>query len=218
MNGGEHKIILEGVQEPYSSVIDRRQFRRYSRGLHSLIEVNARTGRTETHIPVPSIFTQNDLVNLIEWINRGTPSQQPDAQPLDFNGLVGLSIAIWKYSCYPDLFSWHVGSRQDELRPQELLGAQAAGWTFIALVFGWPESFDFASRELVIEFTSNISRIDGVRYFPTRLKGRTSPEQLAGRLTRESGGEGCQAGNCPQDLYLYQGHCCPDTPYTSAYL
>ncbi|KAF2176445.1 hypothetical protein K469DRAFT_682475 [Zopfia rhizophila CBS 207.26] len=174
MDGEQHRIIVEGFEEPWTNSVHRGRLQRYSRGLSRLVDIDAQQGRREAYIEVPSILVPNVVTILITWINRGVPS----CQPLNFKELLRLSRAIWHYKCDPDLFARLAASRQDAIRPQDQLGKRAAGWTFITLVFGWRESFQFASAQLLAEFASTINVIEGVRYFPSALTSTVAENRL----------------------------------------
>ncbi|ORX94106.1 hypothetical protein BCR34DRAFT_608374 [Clohesyomyces aquaticus] len=170
-----HRIVVIGATGQWSIAVVPEQFQHYSRSLYELIEDDIRGNQDETHIQLPKYLSCDTLVILITSINI----RKPCVPPLDFDGLLRLSTSIWKYACSPRLFSRVAEARQDEIRPRDGLGKEAAGWTFIALVFGWERSFRSASRELVVEFGSSIEAIDGtLGYFPGVLRARVVKARL----------------------------------------
>ncbi|KAF2249182.1 hypothetical protein BU26DRAFT_564844 [Trematosphaeria pertusa] len=165
MSGEQHSIVVDGVNGPWQQVINVGHFLRYSRGLYELIEADIQRGQGETQIAVPPTLTRSTMERLIRWIDRGVPHRDE----LTFLELLRLSTAVWHYKCDPGLFARLASIRREQIVPQSDLGVEAAGWTFIALVFGWRGDFEDASRQLICAFTI-IDFVDGVPYFPARLR------------------------------------------------
>ncbi|KAF2007589.1 hypothetical protein P154DRAFT_121491 [Amniculicola lignicola CBS 123094] len=172
MNGAQHRIVI-GSEQP-GILVTPENFRGASGLIHDLISASIDNRQPETPIQAPRYLNHETVRRLVVWIDRGVPYQQY----LTYHDLVQLSSAIWFFRCDPERFRRVFSSnhRQDQIGPQELY-KEAAGWTFINLIFGWESDFSTASRELIANFTSGIPGM-GISYFPSPLTSSVRTSRL----------------------------------------
>lgn len=166
MDGERHWIVIPKEGGDFRRHVTVSRFQSGSRKIHSLIQRDIRQNREETRLEARSPLTPGTLERLVLCIDDSGPIPR-----LDFRRVLLLSIAIWDYHCNPTIFIGATAALENPT-PSDL-GDSAAGWMFIALIFGWRDEFQQASIELISRFDSPMDVIRyGLPYFPVELASK----------------------------------------------